>query len=238
MDVTKGSAAATHIYEDFVPTSELVLGEDCDTLLIHLPGFKKEQLRVQLTTGMLRISGSMPMGDNKMRRFQKEFPVSPNCETNQITARFDSGILHVKQPKLITPATSATPEQQKLPPPQQQPATTPSPAAQESKKPVNEPRETENAVKKANGTEEGKKMFSEEEMNMGKVTRNEEKTETKNDGEMKDEVTTGTDNYRKMLGKRLKMQRRVLHIFLAALFTCMVAIYVKKLIITFRQPKN
>ncbi|XP_015159450.1 inactive protein RESTRICTED TEV MOVEMENT 2-like isoform X1 [Solanum tuberosum] len=94
----------SRIYEDFMPTSELVHGKDYDTLLLNLPGFKKEELRVELNkTGILKISGQRPVGmSNKWRRFQKEFPVAVNCDRSKISAKLENGILHVKQPKMIT----------------------------------------------------------------------------------------------------------------------------------------
>ncbi|MCE3216773.1 hypothetical protein HAX54_007989 [Datura stramonium] len=93
----------TQVYEDFVPSTKLVQEEHSDTLHLTLPGFKKEQLRVQLTkTGILKISGETPVGTpNKWLRFQKEFPVAENCDKSKISAKFENGILHVKQPKLV-----------------------------------------------------------------------------------------------------------------------------------------
>ncbi|KAK4339183.1 hypothetical protein RND71_040645 [Anisodus tanguticus] len=85
---SKGAAVATptQVYEDFVPSSKLVQEQHSDTLHLILPGFKKEQMRVQLTkTGILKISGQRPIGQNKWQ-----------------SAKFENGILHVKQPKLIT----------------------------------------------------------------------------------------------------------------------------------------
>ncbi|XP_016514235.2 uncharacterized protein LOC107831036 [Nicotiana tabacum] len=102
---SKGASAATptQIYEDFVPTSKLVQEELSDTLHLNIPGFKKEQVRVQLTkTGILKISGERPIRQNKRQRFQKDFPVAENCDKSKISAKFENGILHVKQPKLIT----------------------------------------------------------------------------------------------------------------------------------------
>ncbi|GAA0165915.1 hypothetical protein LIER_40085 [Lithospermum erythrorhizon] len=227
MDATRGSSAATPIYEDFVPKSDVIYEDDCDTLRLHLPGFKKEQMRVQLTRGILRISGSMLIGANRMRRFQKEFPISQNCDTNKITAKFDNGILHVKQPKLITQATPSTVKQEhhKLPP-----TPLPSAAAQEpNKKHINELHATHANGKEVKENEGGNKL-----------SRNDEKDKVatvKGDGGM----FTRTENYGKMvdaMGKRLKMQRRVVHVLLGALFTCIIAIYLNNLITSYRQPKN
>lgn len=70
-----------------------------------MTGFKKEQLRVQLSrTKNLIISGERQIEDNTWSRFRKQFAISNNCDLNGISARFDAGILYVRQPKLIMPA--------------------------------------------------------------------------------------------------------------------------------------
>lgn len=96
-------AAPTQVYEDFVPSSKLDKEEHIDTIHLNLQGFKREQLRVVVTsTGILKISGQRPIGRNKWQRFQTEFPVAENCDRTKISAKFENGILHVRQPKLIT----------------------------------------------------------------------------------------------------------------------------------------
>ncbi|XP_074294992.1 uncharacterized protein LOC141622872 [Silene latifolia] len=105
--------ASERVYEDFEPVSDLMSAEGYETVILCLPGFKKDQLKVQLTTSrILRVSGERPIGDNKWKRFSKEFRVPPNVDTKEITAKFEGGILHIKQPKLITSAPEAK-EQEK-----------------------------------------------------------------------------------------------------------------------------
>nr|GMD12806.1 inactive protein RESTRICTED TEV MOVEMENT 2-like [Ipomoea batatas] len=90
-------------YEDFDPDYDQIQEPEVDTLLIHLPGFRKDQLRVQLIrTVILRISGERHLEGDKWKRFLKEFQVSSNCDTNRINAKFQSGTLYVTLPKLIT----------------------------------------------------------------------------------------------------------------------------------------
>ncbi|KAJ8439367.1 hypothetical protein Cgig2_022504 [Carnegiea gigantea] len=118
-----------HQHEDFDPPSDWISEEACDTLLLYLPGFRKEQLRVQLTPSrILKITGERPIGENKWRRFQKQVPVPSNCDTREISAQFEGGILYIRQPKIITPAIPAQeqPEDkgkaaQEVPKPQPQP---------------------------------------------------------------------------------------------------------------------
>ncbi|KAI5667119.1 hypothetical protein M9H77_16972 [Catharanthus roseus] len=104
MDSKVAAVLNPPVYEDFEASTDLVEEKDCDTILLTLPGFKKEHLKVQLTSAkMLRISGSRPIGDNKWKRFMKEFPVSPNHDSNKINAKFESGILYIRLPKLSPP---------------------------------------------------------------------------------------------------------------------------------------
>ncbi|XP_073149561.1 uncharacterized protein [Henckelia pumila] len=103
MDAKVGDAAAQK--NTFEPSSDVIQEQDCDTLLIYLPGFRREQLRVQLAkSGTVRVSGTRPIGDNKLSIFQKDYHVSPNCDTTNISAKFEGGILYIRQPKLIVPA--------------------------------------------------------------------------------------------------------------------------------------
>ncbi|KAB5561582.1 hypothetical protein DKX38_006539 [Salix brachista] len=118
--------AAGRVVEDFEPSMDWVRDTGADTLQIHLPGFKKEQLKVQVTSmRVLRISGERQLSNNRWSTFRKEIPISSNYDTNEINARFDRGILYVKHPKVIvleTPveeklANDQKPAQEKAKPP-------------------------------------------------------------------------------------------------------------------------
>nr|GMD12813.1 inactive protein RESTRICTED TEV MOVEMENT 2-like [Ipomoea batatas] len=62
-------------YEDFDPDYDQVQEPQVDTLLIYLPDFRKEQIRVQLTgTGILKISGQRRLEGNKWKRFFERIP--------------------------------------------------------------------------------------------------------------------------------------------------------------------
>ncbi|XP_056169052.1 inactive protein RESTRICTED TEV MOVEMENT 2 [Syzygium oleosum] len=148
-------------YEDFDPTTNWALEDTSDTLLIHLPGFKKEQLRVQISTaGNLRVMGERLVSGNKWSRFRKELPISSNYDSNKIGAKFDNGILHVKFPKIIVPAEprkEAKPAVQPTKPPEPTPTAEPPKTGQ--KQDTKEPPKAEKAPEKAPAkpTEEEKK---------------------------------------------------------------------------------
>ncbi|TXG73476.1 hypothetical protein EZV62_002055 [Acer yangbiense] len=99
-------------YEDFTPSTGWVRELEYDTLVVYLPGFKKEQLKVQVTTlRNLRVSGERALGNNKWNRFSLEFPIPANYDTNEITAKFEGSSLYIKHPKVIT-AEDPKPQQQ------------------------------------------------------------------------------------------------------------------------------
>ncbi|XVF06634.1 hypothetical protein REPUB_Repub06bG0066700 [Reevesia pubescens] len=92
-------------YEDFEPLCKWKREQKSDTLEAHLPGFKRQQIKVQLSSsGVLIISGERQLDEDKTKRsrFWKEFPVSEDCQPNQIHAKFSNGILHLVTPKGIT----------------------------------------------------------------------------------------------------------------------------------------
>ncbi|XP_059314997.1 inactive protein RESTRICTED TEV MOVEMENT 2-like [Lycium ferocissimum] len=93
--------APLQVFEDFEPTTELVREQDSDTLLLYLTGFKKEEVRVELTrTGIMKISGERPVGfttDGNFLylRFQEHLPLSENCDNTKISTEFENGILYI-----------------------------------------------------------------------------------------------------------------------------------------------
>jgi hypothetical protein len=75
------------------------------------PGFKKEQLRVQIDNfGRFRISGERPLraDSNRWRCFSKDFHVPDGCNAGAISARLEkSGALLITMPRLSPPAPAA-----------------------------------------------------------------------------------------------------------------------------------
>ncbi|KAB2615216.1 inactive protein RESTRICTED TEV MOVEMENT 2-like [Pyrus ussuriensis x Pyrus communis] len=119
MEVKPNSATINRVYEDIKPSEEWAREEACDTLLVYLQGFRKENLRIQVTFANqnLRVLGERPLGhDNKWQRFYMEFPIPSNCDTNAISAKFENDILYVKLPKLIDLAAVKSNEKPQKPP--------------------------------------------------------------------------------------------------------------------------
>ncbi|CAO2833062.1 unnamed protein product [Amaranthus hypochondriacus] len=94
-------------YEDFTPASEWNYEQGVSILLFHLPGFKKEEIRIISENGVLRVRGERHGGGNKWIRFQEEVVVPQDCKTNEIRAKFEAGILRISMPKnIINPSTN------------------------------------------------------------------------------------------------------------------------------------
>ncbi|PRQ32724.1 putative HSP20-like chaperone [Rosa chinensis] len=112
------AATANRVYEDIeLPSSaEWVQDEGYDTLIVNLQGYKKENLRIQVTsTRNIRVLGERPVRpeNNVWQRFRKEIQVPSNCDVNETSARFDNGFLYVKIPKTIAPVETAAQKDQK-----------------------------------------------------------------------------------------------------------------------------
>ncbi|KMT11319.1 hypothetical protein BVRB_5g110000 [Beta vulgaris subsp. vulgaris] len=112
---TKTSPPTAPSFVEFDPACDLQKEEALDTLIIHLPDFKKEQLRVQVNKdGVLKVSGERPTSVNgtKRSRFLKETKVPEGCDINDIRAKFTNGRLNVMMPKKKTPAAPQIVQQQ------------------------------------------------------------------------------------------------------------------------------
>ncbi|KAL1824953.1 inactive protein RESTRICTED TEV MOVEMENT 2 [Daucus carota subsp. sativus] len=155
---SRPSAAVPRVYVKYTPSSEWKQEKESDILLIFLPDFLKQDIRVRTETGnILRVTGERALGGNKFSRFQQDFEIPNNCIIKAIRAKFEGGILTITFPRV--PVTTATekpkPSQPapKLPPSQKQdkneptesaiPRTTALPAPV-SKEPT--PRTTEAAI--------------------------------------------------------------------------------------------
>ncbi|XP_027368545.1 inactive protein RESTRICTED TEV MOVEMENT 2-like [Abrus precatorius] len=106
---TDAQTPSKFVYEEFQPPSDWDHDKESDTLILMLPGFRKDQLRVQVSSNrVLRVSGERKISENKGRRFRVEIPVSETNETNGITAKYEAGMLYVRIPKVMKPPATAT----------------------------------------------------------------------------------------------------------------------------------
>ncbi|KAJ8766795.1 hypothetical protein K2173_008349 [Erythroxylum novogranatense] len=132
MDSRTKVAAPDRVYESFEPSMEWTPEPEADTLKVYLPGFKKEQLKVQVTTAKtLRLIGERPVDGKKWSKFRKEVPISSNYDFSGITAKFEKGILSVRHPKVIVNEQAPSLEK-----PQAEMGTQPPPEAPSQQKPT------------------------------------------------------------------------------------------------------
>ncbi|XP_019197786.1 PREDICTED: inactive protein RESTRICTED TEV MOVEMENT 2 [Ipomoea nil] len=245
MDTRMGAAPAPNqVFEDFVPRSEFVTEADADILQVHLPDFKKEQLRVQVTrSGILKISGQRPTWGDKWLRFHKEFPISPNCTQNKITAKFERGILFVRQPKMIIAE-------------KQFPAEPPKPSADEQRKAGEEPAKKAEEQAKAGVTEPstqprtpapGEQKTGEEPSKKAEEQRKRDSEAKKSEGFVEEDETKssskkGLSDARNaaMIGSSgnnlatmLRQPRRILNVALVILVVISICLYVNNMIRSF-----
>ncbi|KAL3349346.1 hypothetical protein AABB24_022466, partial [Solanum stoloniferum] len=91
--------AARPVYEDFRPVYERHQDEEAEKLIVYLPGFMKESIRVS-TEGknIVRVRGERFVGGNTWHRFQEDFQAPDDCNMRGIHAKFENGILIITMP--------------------------------------------------------------------------------------------------------------------------------------------
>ncbi|KAL8152413.1 hypothetical protein V2J09_010173 [Rumex salicifolius] len=98
---TVSSIDASPIYQEFEPFCEWKRGEDL--LIVHIPEFKKEHLRVLVNTSRaLKIIGERPLIGDKAAtrsRFYKETTIPEECNINDVHAKLCDGKLTIAMPR-------------------------------------------------------------------------------------------------------------------------------------------
>ncbi|XP_058105807.1 uncharacterized protein LOC131249200 [Magnolia sinica] len=91
-------------YHDFEPLTDWVREEGHDTIFVSVPGFKKEQLTIELNEfRKMKISGERPIQGNNWIRFSYEFTVPDYCNLSKISSvEFKNGIVSLIIPKMTT----------------------------------------------------------------------------------------------------------------------------------------
>ncbi|XP_028790494.1 inactive protein RESTRICTED TEV MOVEMENT 2-like [Neltuma alba] len=112
METRYPSMAGRRSYEDFDPLCKWRREEGRDILEVHLPGFRREQVKVQVNhLGFIIISGERALMDgSRWRRFKKEIEIPSHCNANAINARFMQSILTLVMPKQVNPVSHTDPQ--------------------------------------------------------------------------------------------------------------------------------
>ncbi|KAK7822749.1 inactive protein RESTRICTED TEV MOVEMENT 2 [Quercus suber] len=90
-----------HIVEEFVPYSGWTEDVNGRYLLIDLPDFKKEEVKLSIDgSGNMTATGQRQVNEDKMVHFDQSFKLPENSDVDKISGRFDGEILYVTVPKL------------------------------------------------------------------------------------------------------------------------------------------
>ncbi|XP_039802229.1 uncharacterized protein LOC120666453 isoform X2 [Panicum virgatum] len=108
---------AAREYVDFDPVVEWKLpGEDQDVVEISLPGFRKDQVRVQVDNhGVLRATGERSARGGRWARFKKDLLLPDNCDADGIRAKFEGEKLIITLP-VVPAAPTPSPTEPETPP--------------------------------------------------------------------------------------------------------------------------
>uniref|UniRef100_K3ZE33 SHSP domain-containing protein n=1 Tax=Setaria italica TaxID=4555 RepID=K3ZE33_SETIT len=105
--------AAARELEDFDPVVEWKLAGEVDLVEISLPGFRKDQVRVQVENhGVLRATGDRPARGGRWARFKKDLRLPDNCDADAVRARFEGEKLIIT----LMAASPGTPGPPRWPP--------------------------------------------------------------------------------------------------------------------------
>ncbi|KAL3516272.1 hypothetical protein ACH5RR_023174 [Cinchona calisaya] len=92
-------AGVQPVYEDFRPMSEWQRDKESDILLLFLPGFMRQHLKVSTEdNNIVRVRGERFVAENKWSRFQEDYKVPEICNISAIRARFEGEILTITIP--------------------------------------------------------------------------------------------------------------------------------------------
>ncbi|KAG7948997.1 hypothetical protein I3843_13G038100 [Carya illinoinensis] len=88
---------------DFQPRSERKEEAAENIIIVHLPGFTKQRIKVTYVNRSRTVTarGEQPVVNDRWSRFNLSFPVPNNCDTDKIRAKFQHGVLSITIPKKI-----------------------------------------------------------------------------------------------------------------------------------------
>ncbi|KAL1373320.1 hypothetical protein HN51_003302 [Arachis hypogaea] len=95
------SSSRGPVVEEIVPSSGWTEDSAGHYLLVDLPEFKKEEVKLQIDSyGRIIVKGERHPNERKRVRFHLTFPVPVDSDTDKVAGRFDAGILYVTVPKV------------------------------------------------------------------------------------------------------------------------------------------
>ncbi|XP_008239835.1 PREDICTED: inactive protein RESTRICTED TEV MOVEMENT 2-like [Prunus mume] len=96
------SSSSTRLHEKILPSSGWTEDSNGHYLLVDLPDFKKEEVKlvVNVSAGYITVSGQRQVNKKNSEYFEQNFSIPPNSDVDKITGKFDAGILYVTVPKV------------------------------------------------------------------------------------------------------------------------------------------
>ncbi|PQQ05286.1 inactive protein RESTRICTED TEV MOVEMENT 2-like [Prunus yedoensis var. nudiflora] len=85
------SSSSTHLHEKILPSSGWTEDSNGHYLLVDLPVFKKEEVKlvVNISAGHITVSGHRQVNEKKSEYFEQNFTIPPNSDVDKITGKFD-----------------------------------------------------------------------------------------------------------------------------------------------------
>ncbi|XP_027169105.1 inactive protein RESTRICTED TEV MOVEMENT 2-like [Coffea eugenioides] len=104
------------IFEEIVPSSGWTEDKDRHCLIIDLPGFKMDEVKLRADNyGHLLVSGERQVNGIKHIRFQQSYRVPDNSDIQEATAKFEDEILYMIIPKTATAENESNREKDTVP---------------------------------------------------------------------------------------------------------------------------
>jgi HSP20 family protein len=111
-----GQTGLSKMMESFRPACDVHESDKEYDIAFDAPGIKKEDLHIDLSSGILRISGERKYDvrhENGSRHrverghgsFERSFTLPEGVDSEKIHARYDNGVLHIRVPKKETAQT-------------------------------------------------------------------------------------------------------------------------------------
>ncbi|XP_065847465.1 22.0 kDa heat shock protein-like [Euphorbia lathyris] len=92
--------SSTGSVKEFVPYAAWTEDSLNHFLLVDLPEFKKEEVKLQVEkSGEITISGKRLVNDNNYLYFEKTYKAPSNSDLEKVTGKFEGEILYVNVPK-------------------------------------------------------------------------------------------------------------------------------------------
>ncbi|CAM8881368.1 unnamed protein product [Rhodiola kirilowii] len=100
------------LYEDITPSSRWADGTNGRSFVIDLPGFKKEEVNLEIDESKnVTIKGRHDVGNNRFRRFTLTVKAPEDTEMKKIVGDLEGGLYTVLFPKMVVAAAEAVQEE-------------------------------------------------------------------------------------------------------------------------------